>query len=382
MKNESFTDVKYTMKYISYLLLLLLSVVSCSTPSHQELEQKVQYIPYNGNSESIYSGDIFKTISFIPLETNDTCLLGTASRIIYKNAIYYIKSNNRIYLFDDKGDIIRIINRHGDGPEEYNYFWMMAVSDKGHISLIQRGEFSIITYNSYGNFISRLKLDTIKARDLKYLNDSILITKSDFERNGNKYHVINMNNSTIENSLYPISYREHRIAMKDCMTAYQGKILTCDYHSNEIHEITKDSVSIKYIFNINGKMPPAGYWDNNQIDYLTLDKDYEEKGYIGDIPCFVENDKAILFRFHGMKEGLESFAYINKLTGQIRTFDTIILADGLSVKPTFFHAQDNGKLIFAIEPISILESGNEELKAKFPDLEEDSNPVLLYVELN
>ena len=104
-------------------------------PSHQELEQKIQYIPYNGNSESIYSGDIFKTISFIPLETNDTCLLGTASRIIYKNAIYYIKSNNRIYLFDDKGDIIRIINRHGDGPEEYNYFWMMAVSDKGHISL-------------------------------------------------------------------------------------------------------------------------------------------------------------------------------------------------------------------------------------------------------
>ena len=96
----------------------------------------------------------------------------------------------------------------------------------------------------------------------------------------------------------------------------------------------------------------------------------------------MENDKAILFRFHGMKEGLESFAYINKLTGQIRTFDTIILADGLSVKPTFFHAQDNGKLIFAIEPISILESGNEELKAKFPDLEEDSNPVLLYVELN
>ena len=167
---------------------------------------------------------------------------------IYKNDNYYIKSNNRIYLFDDKGDIVRIINRHGVGPEEYNYFWMMAVSDKGHISLIQRGEFSIITYNSYGNFISRLKLDTIKARDLKYLNDSILITKSDFERNGNKYHVINMNNSTIENSLYPISYREHRIAMKDCMTSYQGKILTCDYHSNEIHEITKDSVSIKYIF--------------------------------------------------------------------------------------------------------------------------------------
>ena len=192
-------DEKYIMKHTPYLLLLLLSVVSCSTPSPQALEQKVQYIPYSGNSESINCEDIFKTISFIPLETNDTCLLGTVSRIIYKNDNYYIKSNNRIYLFDDKGDIVRIINRHGVGPEEYNYFWMMAVSDKGHISLIQRGEFSIITYNSYGNFISRLKLDTIKARDLKYLNDSILITKSDFERNGNKYHVINMNNSTIEN---------------------------------------------------------------------------------------------------------------------------------------------------------------------------------------
>ena len=382
MKNESFTDVKYTMKHTPYLLLLLLSVVSCSTPSPQALEQKVQYIPYSGNSESINCEDIFKTISFIPLETNDTCLLGTVSRIIYKNDNYYIKSNNRIYLFDDKGDIVRIINRHGVGPEEYNYFWMMAVSDKGHISLIQRGEFSIITYNSYGNFISRLKLDTIKARDLKYLNDSILITKSDFERNGNKYHVINMNKLTLEKSFYPISYRKCRVFMEDCMTSYQGKILTCDYHSNEIHEINQDSACIRYLFNIDGKMPPKGYWDNNNVDIQTLDRDYAQKGYIGDITCFAENDKAILFRFHGKKENTEAFTYIDKLTGQIRTFDTIILADGLSVKPTFFHAQDNGKLIFAIEPISILESGNEELKAKFPDLEEDSNPVLLYVELN
>lgn len=129
-------------------------------------------------------------------------------------------------------------------------------------------------------------------------------------------------------------------------------------------------------------MPPKGYWDNNNVDIQTLDRDYAQKGYIGDITCFAENDKAILFRFHGKKENTEAFTYIDKLTGENYIFNTIEIANDLSISPSFFYAQDDGKLIFIIEAHTILESKNEELRAKFPDLEEDSNPVLLYVELN
>ena len=371
------------MKTIVPLLLsIVFFIISCSPTSNNTFDKKMYYIPYIEIDNSISSDKIFQTISCVPLVTNDSCLLGSIQRIMYKNNKYYIQSNNCVYIFEENGGILRIINKHGTGPEEYNFFWIMTVNDKGHISLIQRGDNSIITYNSQGDFVSKLRLDTIKMRDIKYLNDSILIAKCDFEHTGNKYYVINMNKLTLEKSFYPISYRKCRVFMEDCMTSYQGKILTCDYHSNEIHEINQDSACIRYLFNIDGKMPPKGYWDNNNVDIQTLDRDYAQKGYIGDITCFAENDKAILFRFHGKKENTEAFTYIDKLTGENYIFNTIEIANDLSISPSFFYAQDDGKLIFIIEAHTILESKNESVKAKYPDLEEDSNPVLLYVELN
>ena len=83
----------------------------------------------------------------------------------------------------------------------------------------------------------------------------------------------------------------------------------------------------------------------------------------------------------GKKEATQAFALINKENRKYVAFDEIILADGITVKPEFFHSIGEGKLIFEMDPTAILESGNIKFKSNFPDLVEDSNPLLLIVDL-
>lgn len=63
-------------------------------------------------------------------------------------------------------------------------------------------------------------------------------------------------------------------------------------------------------------------------------------------------------------------------------FDELILAEGVSIKPSYFHSLGNGRICFVIDPVQILESENADFIAQFPGLKEDSNPVLLEIELD
>ena len=235
----------------------------------------------------------------------------------------------------------------------------------------------IYNYNSGGDFISKITLDSLHTDGIAFLNDTLLLLHDIERTDGYKYHVLNLSKQEVQNTFYPMKYRKHYSMRRDCLTSNDGKIQVSQYQSNEILEITEDSAYVKYILNINDKMPPEGYWEESTSDIF----DYRNKGYIGDIECFAEGKKDILFRFRGIGEERQGFALIEKITGSYIVFDELILAEGLCIKPSYFHSLGEGKICFLINPIQILESGNNEFIARFPNLEEDSNPILLEIEL-
>lgn len=372
---------------IKFLPLLLLILTGCKEGKISEA--KILYkIDYDGVANEINATDIFKDIHYLPLETNDSALLtDSPDRIICKNAYIYIADNiaarSVVCLFSDKGKYIRQIGKEGEGPEDHLGFLRMNVSKQGWVSVTDRSYSAIITYNTDGKFISRIPMDSVSLGDLTYLNDSLLLIKSFPDCSGHKFHVLNMFSRQITNTFYPAKKKMYQMFFLESLTTYKDKILMSEYQSNEVLELTSDSAKVRYIFNINDKMPPTGFWDQEVTSYATIKKEEIDKGYIGHIPCFAESDNSMLVSFRGSmdKDETQALALVDKSTGESQTFKRIMLADNVVIEPSFFYSRGDGKIIITLSPEEILNSGNKKFIAQFPGLKEESNPVLLFAEL-
>lgn len=373
------------MKHVIIFIAGLFVLTGCrSGKQAEEAEKKVEYkITYNDPTATVPAADLFREINYLPLETNDSSLLSNAPRqIICENDYLYITDINtekEIYIYDLKGKFVRKINRLGEGPEEYLGFLRMAVSKRGWVTVGDRIQSAIVTYDTNGNFISKIRIDTVGSfANLAYLNDSILLMES--ARPKYKFHVLNMYSRKVVNT-FDLMKRKRLVmsCMYDHFTTYNGKFLLATYQNNNaILEVNQDSSHVRYRFNINDKMPPAELWA--QKDAITEELD---KGYIGHIPCFAENDRSMFLLFCGSlrDKSTTGMAFIDKSTDEIRSFRRIALTNKMVVEPDNFYSCGDGKVVFVLAAESILDSGDEEFIARFPGLKRDSNPVLLFAEV-
>ena len=353
-----------------------------------QLDNVRQYnISYNGKNNAIKAGNIFKNIQYVPLETNDVSLLSfNLNKVIYKNRYIYINdiraSGPDIHLFSLDGKFIRNIGKIGQGPKEYLTCLMISVSDKGWISFTDRSLSSIITYDSDGNFISRIPIKT-SLYNVVYLNDSLLLHKGHYNYDGDKFYVINMYKGEIVKSFYPNRRRMYQPYLGENLTACNGKVIVAEYTNNEIWEVTKDGYKVRYIINVNDKMPPKGFWDQKVKSFTELTTEETTKGYISHIPCFTENERMMFLYFRGSlgKAETEGWALIDKETRKYQTFKRIALSDKLIISPDFFYTQSDGRFTFILSPEEILNSGDEAFISQFPGLKEDDNPILMFAEL-
>jgi hypothetical protein len=129
-------------------------------------------------------------------------------------------------------------------------------------------------------------------------------------------------------------------------------------------------------------MPQSGFWEKKP-SYDVTKREEKSNGDIGHIPFFAENERYMFISFMGSlgQENLQSLALVDKQTGKSRTFKQIVVAENLVVEPYIFYWLSNGQIVFPIWPEKIIESGNKDFLAQFPDLKEDDNPILLFGEL-
>lgn len=373
------------MKHI-IMFIVCVSVFTGCRPGKQtdKTEREVEYkITYNDPTVTVPALDLFREISYLPLETNDSSLLSNTPRqIIRENGYLYITDINtkkEVYIYDLKGKYVRKISRRGEGPEEYIGFFRIAVNKRGWVTLGDRVQHAIVTYDTEGNFISKIRIDTIWAfANLAYLNDSILLMESDQPKY--KFHVLNMHSRKVVNTFDPMKRKRLVYGlMYDHFTTYDGKCLLAAYQNNNaILEVNQDSSCVRYRFNINDKMPPADLWTQKDADTEEL-----KNGYIGHIPCFAENDRSMFLLFCGNSRDASTtgMAFIDKATDEVRSFRRIALTDKIVIEPENFYSCGDGKIIFALSSEFILDSGDEEFIARFPGLERDSNPILMFAEL-
>ena len=76
------------------------------------------------HTEAFDINEVAKVVKYVPLETHNNALIGTISKLYFKNdsVIVFDRENNNIFFFDQNGNFIRKIGEKGNGLSEYIEF--------------------------------------------------------------------------------------------------------------------------------------------------------------------------------------------------------------------------------------------------------------------
>lgn len=148
----------------------ILFFASCGRPVENDryeidLEKTVASIPYSLFVDSV---------SYITLNTNDSCIMSGVDRIYLADDLLFVKDskNAGVLIFDLKGDLLEQINYYGNGANEFtsiNAFAIDKYAKKVCIYDINTGKINRYTYD--GLFSGSIKIDNI-VRDFAIIGDA------------------------------------------------------------------------------------------------------------------------------------------------------------------------------------------------------------------
>ena len=166
------------MKTIIYFLPFLLFVIySCADNASDN--ESVDTFPANTSQENILKmSDFIESVQYIPLETNDSCLIGEISDIFpLQDEMVFVdrKYALSIYFYDYNGLFKRKISKRGVGPEEYIKISSVAISEKeSHIYLYDAYLNKVLVYNFQGQYVDGHKIP-FKFSSMAYLGNGIFV---------------------------------------------------------------------------------------------------------------------------------------------------------------------------------------------------------------
>lgn len=143
---------KHLFKLIPFTLIFLLSLISCSSGDNGGNEIFI----FQNKLEIYFTSKFISDVKFIPLETNEDCIIGNISKVLFSKGKYYIldsKSAKQIFVFDSLGKFLTHIGKIGKGPGEFIRPVDFCIDNKANYILIIDADRKIIKADLNGNFI-------------------------------------------------------------------------------------------------------------------------------------------------------------------------------------------------------------------------------------
>ena len=141
--------------------LFLLIFQSCSNQQIENTEATIIHVPDVEKTSHLDS--VFSTVSFLPLETDDDCLITRVVNLqIHDSLIYINDDRKRLLVFDFHGKFIRQIGARGKGHGEYLIMWDWII-DSNRIEILDYRKIRIYTLD--GKYL--------KTKPFNLINDSI-----------------------------------------------------------------------------------------------------------------------------------------------------------------------------------------------------------------
>ncbi len=169
-----------------YLLLVLWILTGC-VGQKQNSEDEVSNldIPLRKTNYEVMMSTFVDSISYIPLETKDECLIGSIDKIIVTDNYYYIVDKTisySVFCFDKSGKFIHKLSNRGVGSGEY-----MRINDvdiyKDNVYIWDCSLQKLFIFDHSGRFIEERKFDYM-AESFSVLDDSWIVFYADYKDNG------------------------------------------------------------------------------------------------------------------------------------------------------------------------------------------------------
>ncbi len=143
-----------------YIILVLILFIGCRNKSSEPKDVKTIEVSSKNTHDTSKLSDIITDCEFIPLETNNECLIGQIDKIeISNDNILTLDSRNakNILRFSINGKFLNKISSLGRGPEEYsqvNDICLDPYSDDVGILT----ENNILIFDPSGKFVRKLDI--------------------------------------------------------------------------------------------------------------------------------------------------------------------------------------------------------------------------------
>jgi len=143
--------------FSSILVCVIIVISSCSTAPKSDNQSHLTLCVKNLD-QTLESLPKYKSIRFIPLETNENALIGNIDKLVSSDNRFYILDQRlaeSVYIYEKDGSLVKAISAKGRGPMEYAYITDIGFDPFNSELVIVDPELGkIIKYDQDGNFIS------------------------------------------------------------------------------------------------------------------------------------------------------------------------------------------------------------------------------------
>lgn len=130
-----------------------------------------------GVEREIKLSDIADSVQYVPLETNDKCLIDfiNSGKVVKTGKYWFVSSNTRLYQYTADGKFVRNIGSRGGGPGQFNYFQQIDVNeDTGLIFMLTTSGKVNVYEMETGKFLYDIKIPDKETAQFAMLNDTLV----------------------------------------------------------------------------------------------------------------------------------------------------------------------------------------------------------------
>jgi hypothetical protein len=344
------------------------------------------------NEEQIQLSSIGRTIRYVSLETTDNCLINEDLIVftgLVKNSLL-IADLNGCYLFDADGKFIRQIGQKGNGPGEYGNIGIVIYDAKNsRIMITSSSTRGILVYDDNGNYIETL-LNQVNLSHWAFLDDETIASNiSNYMGNTReKLAFISLSGDTLSTAPNVDLFNGSRSPLSLNNTAifypFGDKVYYNRMFNDTIYQLNKNRELIPQYLFASSKHKLESSIRADAMKFVETAFDYILPWQI------IETDRYLFVNMLRNKKGLKPYFYdkdrqkfVSLISAGNHSPDGFIndLDGGIAFYPQY-KIQDK-TLCMILSPTHIIELKEQSLlpDALFPEVNEDSNPVIAIVEL-
>lgn len=359
---------------------MIVTLISCNKEKQTKINAHEIIFSTETDNENLLTSEFIDTSYFIPLETNDNCLIKWIRKIVFEGQRIFIfdpAGNNKILIFDNKGKFINTVGNIGQGPGEYAELYDFCVDSVSRQIFLLCARGVIMCYDYTGHFKKKYTLESnLRAWKIEYFDDHFyfIVQEPDFFN-----LVITDNNFKIKQKFFP----DKEFSENDVLLVHPLKVV--DSGMQYIRYIDNYIYLIKNHKDITGQY--AIDFGKNTIDFAELKKLNENvlkekmKTLRGDIYSFTQNTgHAIVYYLDNDKFVISIY---DKKSHTAKNYFLENISDKYlgNYYPLFFrYLTANKEFVADIYP-AILFQKNPTEYIKEMHLSEDDNPVLYVVKM-